>query len=62
MIKNKKISLELEYIKPLNIGGKTSVRYRLEIPKKLAQELDLKTKERAELWVDRKGRRLVYEV
>lgn len=62
MIKNKKVSLQLEYIKPLNIGGKTGTRYRLEIPKKLAQELNLKARERAELWVDRKGRRLVYEV
>lgn len=62
MIKNKKISLELEYIKPLNIGGKTGARYRLEIPKKLALELELKARERAELWVNRKGRKLVYEV
>lgn len=62
MIKNKKISLELEYIKPLKIGGKDSVRYRVAIPKKLVQELNLKTHERVELWVERKGRRLVYEV
>jgi hypothetical protein len=62
MSKKKKESLELEHFEPLKLVGKTGERLRLEIPKELVQELSLKAGEGVDLWVDRKGRKLVYEV
>lgn len=62
MPKKIKASFELEHFHPLKIVGKTGVRLRLEIPKELSQELNLKAGEGVDLWVDRKGRKLVYEV
>jgi hypothetical protein len=56
----KKKGLELEHFEPLKLTG-TGERVRLEIPKELVKQLNLKVGEGVDLWIDRKGRRLVYD-
>ncbi len=58
----KRAIFNLEEVGFLTIVGKPKVRFRVEIPKKLAQELNIKGGEKVKLWIDRKNRKLVYEI
>jgi len=60
MNKKKTERLELEHFEHFKLTG-SGGRLRIEFPKELVKKLNLRWGEGVDLWIDKRGRRLVYD-